>query len=486
MATGDRAAGLRLVPVVVQELAYRAAREPGGGTAAAAGSGDGPTAPAPLALLPRRPGQAAAPVAEPLAGVFRRAGVRPAGSTRRLTLREAAGARTLALVLDAPAGDALAAALLGLAPARPATHDLPPAFLAAGALRVRRVALTALGLAGVRATITLGRADAHDAGAAAAAAVVDVDGRPGDALNLAVRTGAPVVAAAGLLLPPGDRLVVVGGPPGRRLDVRLLPGPAPAAGPGAPGGPTVVLENGLGSRMGWWRRVPAAVAAFAPVVAYDRAGLGRSGPAPLPRTARDTTDDLRALLAALAADPSAGVAPPYVLVGHSYGGLAARLYAARFPGEVAGLVLVDPAHEDSWLARLRPRLDAAAFAPVARDLEQEQRGDPIEGLDYWMDEGIDLDASRALVRAAPPGRPLPVALLTAGRLALPRDWPPEAVEAVRRLRAELAADLLRRLPGSTHTVAAESGHFVQLDQPELVVDAIRAVVGAARRRQVGD
>jgi pimeloyl-ACP methyl ester carboxylesterase/bifunctional DNase/RNase len=480
MATGDRAAGPRLVPVVVQELAYRAARESCGGADATAGGGDGSTAPPPLTLLPGRPGQAAAPVAEPLAGVFRRAGVRPAGSTRRLTLREAAGARTLALVLDAPAGDALAVALLGLAPARPATHDLSPAFLAAGALRVRRVALTALGVAGVQATITLGRADAHDAGAAAAAEAVDVVARPGDALNLAVRTGAPVIVAEGLLLPPGDRLVDVGG---RRLDVRLLPGPA--AGSGGRG-PTVVLENGLGSRMGWWRRVPAAVAAFAPVVAYDRAGLGRSDPAPLPRTAGDTTDDLHTLLGALAADSAAGVAPPYVLVGHSYGGLAVRLYAARFPSEVAGLVLVDPAHEDSWLARLRPRLGVAAFAPVARDLEREQRGAPTEGLDYWMDEGIDLDASRALVRAAPPGRPVPVALLTAGRLALPRDWPPEAAEAVRCLRAALAADLLRRLPGSTHTIAAESGHFVQLDQPELVVDAIRAVVGAARRRQIGD
>jgi pimeloyl-ACP methyl ester carboxylesterase len=116
---------------------------------------------------------------------------------------------------------------------------------------------------------------------------------------------------------------------------------------------------------------------------------------------------------------------------------------------------------------------------VERDLARERRGEPTEGLDYWMDEGFDLDASRALVRAAaPPGRPLPVAILTAGRMALPRDWPPAAAEALRRLRAELAAGLHRRLPGSTLTVAARSGHFIQLDEPRVVVDAVRAVVEA--------
>jgi pimeloyl-ACP methyl ester carboxylesterase len=141
----------------------------------------------------------------------------------------------------------------------------------------------------------------------------------------------------------------------------------------------VVLENGLGSLMGWWRHVPTAVAAFAPVVAYDRAGLGRSDPAPLPRTAPDTTDDLHAQLGALAAERAAGMTPPYVLVGHSYGGLAARLYAARFPDDLAGLVLVDAAHEDFWLERTKrlwPRLGAAALAQVERDLERGQRGSP--------------------------------------------------------------------------------------------------------------
>lgn len=108
------------------------------------------------------------------------------------------------------------------------------------------------------------------------------------------------------------------------------------------GGPTVVLEAGHGGDSTVWLGIQSAVAPGSRVCAYDRANTpgGTSDPAPLPRTAEDAVADLHALLAA------AKVPGPYVLVGHSLGGLFVRLYAGRYPDEVAGLVLVDPSHED--------------------------------------------------------------------------------------------------------------------------------------------
>jgi pimeloyl-ACP methyl ester carboxylesterase len=124
------------------------------------------------------------------------------------------------------------------------------------------------------------------------------------------------------------------------------------------GTPTVILEAGAGNNGDIWSMVEPegagkisvfdGVAQFTRVCAYDRPGTvagsmrSRSDPAPMPRSAGDIVADLRALLAA------AGVRPPYVLVGHSFGGLVVRLFASTVPDEVIGLVLVDAAQEEFW------------------------------------------------------------------------------------------------------------------------------------------
>ncbi|MBI1790320.1 MAG: alpha/beta fold hydrolase, partial [Acidobacteria bacterium] len=108
------------------------------------------------------------------------------------------------------------------------------------------------------------------------------------------------------------------------------------------GDPTVVLEAGIAATSLSWSRVQPEVAKFARVLSYDRAGLGWSGPASGPRTVDRLVAELRQLLA------GAGLPGPYVLVGHSFGGLVARAFAARYPDEVAGLVLVDPVHPREW------------------------------------------------------------------------------------------------------------------------------------------
>jgi pimeloyl-ACP methyl ester carboxylesterase len=135
------------------------------------------------------------------------------------------------------------------------------------------------------------------------------------------------------------------------------------------GGPTVVFESGLGDDLTSWASVFAPLAERARILAYSRAGLGRSAPASPPRDLSSEVRELRELLAAL------GEKPPYLLVGHSWGGLIVQAFAARDPQEVAGMILVDSAHPDliERIYRDTPEdgraFDIAAsqvYGPVAR------------------------------------------------------------------------------------------------------------------------
>lgn len=106
------------------------------------------------------------------------------------------------------------------------------------------------------------------------------------------------------------------------------------------GSPTVVLEAGLGVPAISWRAVQPDIAKFTRVCSYDRAGYDWSDPGPMPRTSAQSVKELHALLS------NSGQKPPYVLVGHSYGGTDVRIYNGHYPDEVAGMVLVDTGHED--------------------------------------------------------------------------------------------------------------------------------------------
>jgi pimeloyl-ACP methyl ester carboxylesterase len=134
-------------------------------------------------------------------------------------------------------------------------------------------------------------------------------------------------------LPPGQ-LMDVGG---HKLHIHCI-------GTANPGSPTVILEAGGGMASPSWAWVQAAVAETTRVCAYDRAGLGWSEPGPTPRDARQVADELHTLL------DRAAIAGPYVLVGHSVGGMYVRVYTAQYPDQVTGLVLVDSSHPDQ-LAR---------------------------------------------------------------------------------------------------------------------------------------
>jgi pimeloyl-ACP methyl ester carboxylesterase len=265
------------------------------------------------------------------------------------------------------------------------------------------------------------------------------------------------------------------------------------------GSPTVILVAGYRDRGDPWSTdllqpasrhtiVLPGVATFTRVCAYERPGtaldaahISRSDPVPQPQTAVAAVADLHALLTA------ASIPGPYVLVGHSFGGLLVRLYASTYPSEVGGLVLVDALQEEVT-ARNRAALTPEQWAALERLMTQ-----PLPGLEGYPDlETVDFETASAQMRAAAAAHPLPslpVVVLSRGRpqraadlppamqAQLPSDFPWDTYEkAWGAGQAELAA----LVPGTRHVIASESGHYIQRDQPELVIAAIRQVVAAVR------
>jgi len=264
--------------------------------------------------------------------------------------------------------------------------------------------------------------------------------------------------------------------------------------------PAVVVVPALGDSALLWASIQRDLAADMRVCVYDRAGLGWSDPPPRgSRTINDAARELHALL------DSAGIEPPYVLVGHSAGGVIARRFATSHPGTVAGLVLVDSSHEDQagrhgvhgwpysrsvYLRRaLRRQLRIlgarrlAAALGLLRELDADiAREVPAEHAAAYRASMLSTRQKRIVVRETlmmarlseqPPSLgAIPLTVITAGgqRLA---GW--------REMQDELAA----LSTSSTHITAEGSGHYVHLDDPELVLHAIRDLVRESRRLMPG-
>jgi pimeloyl-ACP methyl ester carboxylesterase len=147
------------------------------------------------------------------------------------------------------------------------------------------------------------------------------------------------------------------------------------------GSPTVVLEAGLADSLDSWRRVQPEIARFARVCSSDRAGYGYSDPGPMPRTSDRIASELHAALR------SAGEKPPYLLIGHSFGGFNIRVFNGMYSDEVKGLVLVDATQEDQY--RLLPRAWADMGAAMRRRAERQA---------FWAPLYIDLGLARVQLR----------------------------------------------------------------------------------------
>jgi len=222
------------------------------------------------------------------------------------------------------------------------------------------------------------------------------------------------------------------------------------------GSPVVLLDSGAGDTSETWDWVVPGVRRFTRVCVYDRAGLGRSDPGPFPRTSDRIADELALLL------ERAHVPGPYVLAGHSFGGLNLRLYASRHPRDVAGLVLVDATPED---------FPARESALRSRDENEKLRTARSLGPVAFQSEVDAMPESVAAVRVAK-ATEAPVIVITAIHA--------DANLPFRSLWADLQTKMLKTFPHARQIIAEGSGHYVQYDQPELVIDAIRELTLAAR------
>ncbi|WP_205875713.1 alpha/beta fold hydrolase [Mycobacterium camsae] len=248
------------------------------------------------------------------------------------------------------------------------------------------------------------------------------------------------------------------------------------------GGPTVILESGYHNSSDPWSQSDATTPAVGPAVlpalsgahrvcAYDRPGTlrdsdppvlsDRSSPVPMPRTASDVVSDLHRLVEA------AHLPGPYVLVGHSLGGLFIRLYAQTYPEQVRGLVFVD-----AFAAEI-PELLGSDWPAYRRALD----GPPPQLADSPSFEIVDIDRSVAQVRAAPALPPVATAVLTRTKpFIIPPDLPADTGEKLEQAWRDATTDLVALRPQTPRISATGSDHFVQIHQPDLVTASVDLVI----------
>jgi pimeloyl-ACP methyl ester carboxylesterase len=314
--------------------------------------------------------------------------------------------------------------------------------------------------------------------------------------------------------PPPGKLVDVGG---RRLHLHCT-------GKNKGNMPTVVLESGAGDFSFDWGLVQPEVARFTRVCSYDRAGYAWSDPGPTPRTMQQIVYELHTGL------HEGGVKKPYVLVGHSIGGLLVRVYANQYREEVAGMVLVDSSHEDQlisitdrttkqekivrWreLSRVRPipPVQSGISSSTGTGMTQETLGSSVPKIeapydrlppniqqirlwamsqpsynparfsefDFLPEELARLFADRSLHKYLLGDMPL--IILTRG--VSEDSGSNELAKTQDEDRKRRQADLVNLSSNSKQIIAQKSGHHIQLDDPKLVVDAVRRVIDLVPHR----
>jgi pimeloyl-ACP methyl ester carboxylesterase len=269
---------------------------------------------------------------------------------------------------------------------------------------------------------------------------------------------------------------------------------------GEGGAPTVVMDSGLGGTVLDWQLVQPEVAKFMRVCTYDRAGMGWSDPGAQPRTSQQIVKELHTLLG------NARVQGPYVLVGHSFGGTNMQVYDNQYSDEVAGIVLVDSALEDEeavtltrslqpspvllkilatiGVTRLPYTLGGEAPGQTSPDLLDEQAAISSHRKDAFAvaDETSSLEESFDENRTDPITlEDKPLMVLTAGSVQLAGTGLSEKqMNLINELHSESQAALTRRSENAKQIIAEDSGHYMHVEQPGLVTDAIHQVVEAAR------
>ncbi|EMR13315.1 hydrolase [Methylophaga lonarensis MPL] len=249
------------------------------------------------------------------------------------------------------------------------------------------------------------------------------------------------------------------------------------------GAPTVIIDVGLGDDSTDWLPVQVAAASTSKVCVFDRPGYGWSDFGPRPRDSSRIVSELEVLL------KNADIPPPYVMVGHSFGGYNVRLFAANNPDDIAGMILVDSSHErqHEQLEIKLPQNPGRGSNVLILQKSSE--------IDYHADKHVMLrerayrasvaeitamhqSATQVQQNAVIPS--IPLIVISRGR----SDWMGNEAAAQReKIWTRLQQDLTRLSPLSRHIFAHKSGHAIPQQQPEIIVDAISQVIELARIRE---
>ncbi|PEZ09409.1 alpha/beta hydrolase [Bacillus sp. AFS018417] len=214
-------------------------------------------------------------------------------------------------------------------------------------------------------------------------------------------------------------------------------------------GPTLVFDSGYGATLESWNPIRDDISKFSKMFIYDRAGIGKSGMDERPRHSQQSVENLRILL------HKAGIKPPYVLVGHSLGGLNTRLFASTYPEEVVGVVLLDSTHED------QNRILPALFTKEVQEAYYNQF--TLEGSLNEVEESLEQ------VRTSKSFGSIPLIVVTGG---LQPFHTVESMAAWMKFQRELA----NLSTNKKHIIVEDAGHAIHIDQPQVVVNVIRDIL----------
>ncbi|MDT8861148.1 alpha/beta hydrolase [Alkalihalobacillus sp. MEB130] len=209
---------------------------------------------------------------------------------------------------------------------------------------------------------------------------------------------------------------------------------------------TVVFDSGYGDDSTSWDPVLKEVLKFTKVFVYDRAGIGKSEKSNLPRTSQNMVKELNTLLISL------NISPPYVLVGHSFGGVNVRLYTDEYPEDIAGLVLVDTTPADY----------RETFLPtMSNEFQETYRKQFVYESDY-----NEFMASLKQLKELKKELHLPMIVISAGRKQ-------HYSKQSQKLWNDMQKQLSETSTKGEFVLASKSAHYIQNDQPEIVVQAIK-------------
>ena len=253
------------------------------------------------------------------------------------------------------------------------------------------------------------------------------------------------------------------------------------------GVPSIIFDSGVGGFSLEWSRVQNVLARRTRVCSYDRAGYGWSDLGPLPRTSERITRELHTLL------ERAGVAGPYIIAGHSFGGYNAQLFARNYPDQTAGLVLIESSHPDQierlpgpepgTVKRVRPGSNSYVVSwffphpnfPDENALMAQRIMQSWQHKMTWREEMTVFSVSAKQVKASRPMPEVPVLVLTRGRSF----WPGYSNgDETERVWMELQDELSQLGANPVHLIAERSGHVIHLDQPGIVITAVQTMLNA--------